>query len=820
MDDALLHAVYKKLTEDAVLDENWSTYVIAALEGAGELESSLGGNPGSGFAEAVHQPAPSPEASYIKSITVQGFRGIGEEKSIDLNPGPGLTLVVGRNGSGKSSFAEALEVLLTGDNKRWSEKRLQVWKEGWRNLHHPHPALVEAELYVDGKKGTVRVLREWLSGEDAFDDAKVTVKSSGSADAELSTLGWEQPLRAYRPFLSYNELGGLLEGGNADIYDSVAPILGIEELGETQKVLANARLARERAVKESRKALDLHLKRLQQLVDEASDERASQVLGILSARAPDLESARAIVEGVDAGHVDTEIDLLRRLSSLQVPPENAIEEAIKKLASSDAALKQLGGTHADAAARRKALLEAVVLAHNPHDDACPVCGTEGVLGKEWRDSCMREIRKLQEEAESVQLAERAVLEAVRASHTLMSSPPEFLSAANEIAIGASTLSQVWKEWQEGIALDDPTSLVPHIKRLGSALQDAAQEVIEASTDELKAREDRWRPVANDLRSWIDEAIIARTEASEVPSLKKAEAWLQRATVEIRSSKFEPIQEQQKAIWEVLRQQSSVELMKVELQGARTTRKVVIDVAVDGAPGAALGVMSQGEIHALALSLFLPRATSEESPFRFLVIDDPVQAMDPSRVDGLARVLENAAKTHQVVVFTHDDRLPESVRRLGIPAWILQVTRREHSVVEVREGTDPVRANLADAMSLALTKELPENVGRRVVPGFCRAAIEAACIEVVRRRRLARGEPHDAVEEALGAATTVTTLAALALFDDASRGGEVMARLNQFGGWAGTVFKQCKEGAHEAYGGELRKLVQDAGALTDKILSLS
>jgi len=82
--------------------------------------------------------------------------------------------------------------------------------------------------------------------------------------------------------------------------------------------------------------------------------------------------------------------------------------------------------------------------------------------------------------------------------------------------------------------------------------------------------------------------------------------------------------------------------------------------VDGAPGAALGVMSQGEVNALALSVFLPRATVSASPFRFLIIDDPVQAMDPAKVDGLARVLEDVSRTRQVLVFTHDDRLPEAI----------------------------------------------------------------------------------------------------------------------------------------------------------------
>ena len=117
-------------------------------------------------------------------------------------------------------------------------------------------------------------------------------------------------------------------------------------------------------------------------------------------------------------------------------------------------------------------------------------------------------------------------------------------------------------------------------------------------------------------------------------------------------------------------------------------------------------MSQGELHSLALSLFIPRATLPESPFRFIVIDDPVQSMDPSRVDGLARVLQSAGKDRQVIVFTHDDRLPEAVRRLDIDATVIEVTRREGSVVEPRRSKDPVSRYIEDAMALANTDDLP------------------------------------------------------------------------------------------------------------------
>ena len=195
-----------------------------------------------------------------------------------------------------------------------------------------------------------------------------------------------------------------------------------------------------------------------------------------------------------------------------------------------------------------------------------------------------------------------------------------------------------------------------------------------------------------------------------------------------------------ATWAFLRQNSNVDLGRIELEGSGPKRRVKLDVTVDGVDGAALGVMSQGELHSLALSLFLPRATMAESPFRFVVIDDPVQSMDPSRVDGLARALEETAKTRQVIVFSHDERLPDAIRRLGIKATILSVTRRPKSSVEIRPSLDPVRAHIEDALALVHTTDLPKDVLQRVVPGFCRAAIEASLHQAIRRKGLEAAKP--------------------------------------------------------------------------------
>ena len=75
---------------------------------------------------------------------------------------------------------------------------------------------------------------------------------------------------------------------------------------------------------------------------------------------------------------------------------------------------------------------------------------------------------------------------------------------------------------------------------------------------------------------------------------------------------------------------------------------------------------------------------------------------------------------------------------------------------------------------------------KVIPGLCREAIESACYEIIRARRLSRGDSHVSVEDAITEPTTLVSRLALAIFDDAGRGGEVYTWLNRnAGSWATT-----------------------------------
>ena len=253
--------------------EAWDVLVLAALDGPPALQEALDAAP-SEKKPAAAEPAPAPKAAYLKSIAVEGFRGIGKKVPLELHAGPGLTLVVGRNGSGKSSFAEALELLLTRANYRW-EGRTKVWQEGWRNLHSP-ACSIEATFFLEGKKGPAVLRRAWADA-DELAGGQTSLQVQGEAKTDPSALGWEQPLATYRPFLSYNELGSLLDEGPSALYDAMAQILGLEELAAAQSALAEERKAREKAQKES----DNQRLMLVDLLKQKEDPRAKALLDIV-----------------------------------------------------------------------------------------------------------------------------------------------------------------------------------------------------------------------------------------------------------------------------------------------------------------------------------------------------------------------------------------------------------------------------------------------------------------------------------------------------------------------------------------------------------
>jgi len=162
-------------------------------------------------------------------------------------------------------------------------------------------------------------------------------------------------------------------------------------------------------------------------------------------------------------------------------------------------------------------------------------------------------------------------------------------------------------------------------------------------------------------------------------------------------------------------------------------------------------------------------------------------------------------------------LPQAVERLLIESRVIRVQRRAQSKVEVVAGSRPSERYLNEAFALAKTDGLPDDVRARVVPGFCRSAIEAACATVVRRRRMADGIGHSEVEQGLLQLTSLTTWLAAAFGYTPAQGHEVTAKVRSLGGEAAVeVLRLSRRGSHEQVVGDPIQLVRGTERLVTAI----
>ena len=489
MDAELVRIVEERLAASGSQDEPWAMLVLAACESQQSLDGVLGGGRGPRRRPLRRTRTTETESlgAYLRSITVEGFRGVGPPKTLEVTPGPGLTLVIGRNGSGKSSFAEALEILLTGANWRW-QYRSKVWEEGWRNLHHPSPTQVSAALAVEGESGVTTVTRTWSDSAE-LEESTLALSLPSKRKGDLAGLGWASAMETYRPFLSYNELGSMFDEGPTKLHDRLSKILGLGDLDYAAELLRDARLARETVANGPRKTLPNLLAAL----DRVDDERARAAAAALRGRTPDLAAARRTI-GAEAaeGPGGEALAVLRALASLETPSLDEVLAAADELRASADRLDALRGTDAGRSGDVIELLRDAIVYHQRHgDDDCPVCGKKRGLDSAWHDRAAKRVAELAEQSSEWAAAQADERTAMNRVHELLGRPPSVLQAAAGVDIGVGRLTKAWSAFVTVPPESGLGQIAEHLEGKIERLEKAAAEVRLAAQTELDQRSASW-----------------------------------------------------------------------------------------------------------------------------------------------------------------------------------------------------------------------------------------------------------------------------------------------------------------------------------------
>lgn len=162
----------------------------------------------------------------VKNITIEGFRGFNEKRTIDLHDR--LTLIYAPNSYGKTSISEAFEWLLYGVTSK-VEKALskEEYKGSYRNRHFPESLTPSVKIvFKDGEKE--------LEYKAYLRDDQTCARFVNGQEVESWPLEYDLS-KVGKPFILQHALKYLLLSTPDDRFRGFAYLLGLDRLDEMQR---------------------------------------------------------------------------------------------------------------------------------------------------------------------------------------------------------------------------------------------------------------------------------------------------------------------------------------------------------------------------------------------------------------------------------------------------------------------------------------------------------------------------------------------------------------------------------------------------------
>jgi hypothetical protein len=166
------------------------------------------------------------------------------------------------------------------------------------------------------------------------------VQRAGHKQESIETLGWGEALEMYRPLLSYDELGHILEGTPSQFYDQLHRLLGLEQLVEAMQRLESEVKQLKVPAAQAKQARD----ELRLVLEAHEDPRAAVALAQVKKYKPNLEAVRPLItEGAGSPSSPS----WRQAERLVVPTTDEVQQKVTALREAPTRKREEAG-HSDA----------------------------------------------------------------------------------------------------------------------------------------------------------------------------------------------------------------------------------------------------------------------------------------------------------------------------------------------------------------------------------------------------------------------------------------------------------------------------------------
>ena len=611
----------------------------------------------------------------IKAISLSWFRAAADNAVMDT--GSKSVVVYGANGSGKSTFPDAIEYLVTDGRidhlaHEYSGSRQE---KGVRNTHCPAgvPAVVNVRFDTSGSIET-------------------TIAPNGTHSTKCSPEALSQTLQTWKVdqlLLRQDEVANFIHATKGEKYSVLLPLLGLEHLEQAADNLHQLQ-QRVAAISElTRKEVELQTltKTVTQIFPDASEESIAQALkGLAGTYIADVPTGlpslvKALLSALNSRIRSLEPETKRHLLLTQIHNEELAEKLAAMANAESEATSRLDAL----VDRRIAVLEPTSnfldqLETSEEEVDCPACG--------------RRI-KTAEFLAHVRVELQALRGAQAARNRLQGERRRFASALRQVL--AKTKEDEVARWLDLPAqaeckaavtrlsmasLDDPDqgwspearktfgNCIPVVSsRIEAALATAPPSTIQMVDDQRKVEAAASWPELHAL----DVGIMGIRNI--IGALAAAESAVRGVIRKRTSAIVHEISAKVRQLWAKLHPEEPIEDVRLYIP-EDSDRAIDIGLKFFGVdqPSPRL-TLSEGHRNSLSLCIFLALLRLDKAYEGPIILDDIVSSLDREHRGRLVDVLLEDLGDRQILLFTHDREWFAELRaRLPASNWKFMALR--------------------------------------------------------------------------------------------------------------------------------------------------
>lgn len=628
----------------------------------------------------------------LKSLKVGPFRGFAREESFDLTNN--LVLIYGSNGTGKSSFCEALEYSLLGNVAEAESKRFRDQEKYFRNIYVDHfsaPVLTglnvdEEEITIDADDALHRFCFVERNRIDNF--SRIAAQMPAKQTELISTLfGLDSFSNFVRKFTTeidfrYIDLIGkkaellaqkrqALEGARQQIEINHATLI---DINNNEQALAS----------EYREGIDFN-----QLLLEVQGN--SENIGLISKIEYEIQQPLAIKSSLSLVTLDElGINIVNHINEYSTLYQELVD------ASQQVSFKNL--------------YDAVIQVQKNSPSICPACKTplQQVVLNPFIHST-EELQKLQylaDQQTKLQLLERNIKQELLSLAQIISTCCSRFSPNSLTQYQVSPSIQENLEWWNGLQkpMSDGFSAWQHLHSQVKQLEDSDKRIDQAAQlrSEKQAKLNYLRNLSRDITLLITRRQIANKSLlnaqqiinnfdtenaqliidvqAESPKIQKnhsiSEAYnkfvilLNAYNNKLPKLLVADLSEQVVELYNSFNRNDlpSELLATVKLPLSQNQR---LEISFQNTPNQfydPLHVLSEGHIRCMGLSILLAKNLKENCPL--LIFDDPVNAIDDDHRESIRRTLfeDQLFAGKQIILTCHGEEFFKDIQNL-LPAQV-------------------------------------------------------------------------------------------------------------------------------------------------------